>query len=273
MPHARAVVRAPVLLVAVSLVALVLSACSSEQQGTNPDPEQVDSTEVPVLGACRSLTPEDVAQPANATEVVDCSEKHTAETFAIGPLPAKFDDVEYDDPMVGEYAYSVCNEKFAKFLGADESLALRTILSWAWFRPSEGAWADGARWYRCDVVGGSAAATSYTNLPETAEGLLLGRPDDRWLVCARGPSVAEGEKVPCSEPHDWRAVSTIKLGEPADPYPGDRLVEVRSRDYCSEQVNAWLNYPARYEYGFTWFHEAEWEAGNRRSVCWAKTSE
>ena len=24
---------------------------------------------------------------------------------------------------------------------------------------------------------------------------------------------------------------------------------------------------------FTWFHEPEWIAGNRRSVCWAKTSQ
>lgn len=252
---------------------LVLTACGSEPQGTNPDPDQIDSTEVPELGACRTLTPEDVAQPANATETVPCTEKHTAETFAIGPLPEKFDDVEYDDPAVGEYAYQVCSEKFAKFLGADESLVLRTVLSWAWFRPSKDAWENGARWYRCDVVGGSSASTTYAPLPETAKGILLGRPDDRWLICARGASVAAGEKVPCSEPHDWRAVTTIKLGEADDPYPGDRLVEVRTRDYCSESVSAWMNYPAKFEYGFTWFHEAEWEAGNRRSVCWARTSE
>ena len=85
--------------------------------------------------------------------------------------------------------------------------------------------------------------------------------------------VAEGTKVPCTEPHQWRAVTTIKLGEPDDPYPGDRIVEVTSRDYCSDSVGAWLNYPVDYQFGYTWFHEAEWQAGNRRSVCWAKTSD
>ncbi len=25
--------------------------------------------------------------------------------------------------------------------------------------------------------------------------------------------------------------------------------------------------------GYTWFHEAEWNAGNRRSVCWARTAQ
>ena len=46
-----------------------------------------------------------------------------------------------------------------------------------------------------------------------------------------------------------------------------------TRDYCSKSVGAWLGYPVDYDYGYTWFHEPEWDAGNRRSVCWAKTSQ
>ncbi len=56
-------------------------------------------------------------------------------------------------------------------------------------------------------------------------------------------------------------------------YPGDRVAETRTRDFCSKSVGAWLNYPVDYDYGYTWFHEAEWKAGNRRSICWAKTKE
>ena len=199
------------------------------------------------------LTPADVDQPANATRTVDCNDKHTAETFATGDLPDEFDDVAYDDEAVGEYAYRTC--------------------SWVWFRPSEKAWDDGARWYRCDVVGGNASSEEYRPLPPTAKGLLLGRPDDRWLVCAVGETVAAGEKVPCAQDHDWRAATTIKLGEPEDTYPGDEVVASRTKAFCANSIKAWLNYPARFEYGFTHFHEAEWQAGNRRSVCWAKTSE
>jgi hypothetical protein len=66
-------------------------------------------------------------------------------------------------------------------------------------------------------------------------------------------------------------VTTVKLGEPKDSYPGDRLSEVRSRDFCSDSVGAWMNYPVEYDFGYTWFHKAEWEAGSRRSVCWART--
>ena len=268
MTHARAAIAAA--LVAV----VVLAGCATEPQGRNVDPDQVDSTEIPELGACRMLTPADVEQPANATRTVDCEDKHTAETFAIGELPDDFDDAEYDDREVGEFAYRTCTHKFERFLGAaDESLVLRTIVSWAWFRPSENAWADGARWYRCDVIGGSAASAEYRPLPTTAKGLLLGRPDDRWLVCAVGETVAEGEKVPCAQEHDWRAATTIKLGEPEDKYPGDAVVASRTKAFCANSIKAWLNYPARFEYAYTHFHEAEWQAGNRRSVCWAKTSE
>ncbi|MEZ5193739.1 MAG: hypothetical protein R2734_15400 [Nocardioides sp.] len=66
-------------------------------------------------------------------------------------------------------------------------------------------------------------------------------------------------------------MTTIKLGEPGDPYPGGRVVEVRTRDFCSTSVGVWLNYPVDYDFAYTWFHEAEWKAGNRRSVCWART--
>ena len=252
---------------------LAFSACSEQDQGSNTDPGQVDSVEIPELGVCRMLTPDDVAEASNATETVECAAPHTAQTYAVGPLPDGFDDVDYESGELGEFAYRTCADKFEKFIGADESLVLRTIVSWAWFRPSEKAWDDGARWYRCDIVGGSEDSETFVELPETSQGLLQGRPNDRWLVCGDGATVAESAKVPCRQEHQWRAVTTIKLGEPNDPYPGDRVVEVTTRDYCSDSVGAWLNYPVEYEYGYTWFHEAEWKAGNRRSVCWAKTTE
>ncbi len=257
--------------VAAVLVALsLLTACGEDPSA---DSDQVDSVETPELGACRLLTPDEVAQPSNGTKTVDCSEPHTAQTFAVGQLPDRLDDADYDDDSMGEFAYRTCSTKFQEFLGADVSVAMRTIVSWAWFRPSESAWEKGARWYRCDIVGGGEQSEEYVELPETAEGLLAGRPKDEWMVCVAGDAVAGSPRIPCSAEHDWRAVTTIKLGDPADAYPGDRQVEVTTRDFCSDSVGAWLNYPIDYDFAYTWFHEAEWQAGNRRSVCWAKTVE
>jgi hypothetical protein len=257
--------RVALFVAAAALVAsAVLAGCGSD------DAEPADE-QPPELGACRMLTPEDVEHPSNTTDPVDCASPHTAETYAVGELPASFDDADYDDGDLGAWAYATCSDAFRKFLGADDSLVMRTIVSWAWFRPTEGAWDAGARWYRCDVVGGGEQSKEYVELPTTAKGLLLGRPQDRWLVCADGPTVAGSVKVPCNEPHQWRAVTTISLGDSDDEYPGDRVVEVKTRDFCSDSVGAWLSYPVDYDFGYTWFHEAEWDAGNRRSVCWAKT--
>jgi hypothetical protein len=242
---------------------LTVTGCSDATAGSTEKP--------PTLGACRVLTPEDVAEPSNDTEPVECSEPHTAETFAIGELPSTFDDTKYDDPALGAWAYKTCSKAFESFLGADESLVMRTVVSWAWFRPSQDAWDDGARWYRCDVVGGGEQSKEYVELPDTAKALLTGPPHDEWMVCADGATVAGSVKVPCTEPHQWRAVTTISLESLGEKYPGDRLVEVTTRDFCSKSGRAWLNYPVGFDYGYTWFHLAEWEAGNRRSVCWAKT--
>ena len=255
------------------IAAAMLSGCGPVDQGTNVDPDQLDAVEAPELGACRMLVPDDVAKSSNATRTVPCSERHTAETYAVGPLPDRFQDASYDSKELGLFAYNACASAFQKFLRADESLVMRTVLSWAWFRPSKDAWDDGARWYRCDVVGGGEESTEFVALPESAKGLLLGRPKDRWMVCATGPSVAGNGKVPCNQRHTWRAVTTIKVGLDTEDYPGDRLVEVKTKEFCSDSVGAWMNYPVDYDFAYTWFHEAEWEAGNRRSVCWARTDQ
>ncbi len=267
MPYLTRAARAAV----VPLFALLLAGCTPDDQGSNLDPEQVDAVTAPELGACRRLTPDDVTQTSNATRAVDCTEKHTSETYAVGRLPTEFDDAAYDAKDLGIFAYQRCSEGFQEFVGADESLAMRTVVSWAWFRPSEKAWQDGARWYRCDVVGGGDQTEEYLDLPVTAEGLLTERPD-AWLVCVDGPTV-NGMKLSCDQPHTWRAVTTIKLGQLGDTYPGDSVVEQRTRDFCSESVGAWLNYPVDYDFGFTWFRAGEWSAGNRRSVCWARTDQ
>lgn len=247
---------------------LLATGCTAR---ADEDPAQVDAVRAPEVGACRMLTPSDVKEPTNATRVVACTEPHTAETYEVGELPAEIASKSYDDPAIAAWATEACRTRLAKFLKADESLMMRTVVSPVWFGPSKKAWGDGARWYRCDVVGGGPQSEEYLALPQTTRGLLDGRPNDLWMVCASGPTVEEAVKAPCTEPHDWRAVSTIKLGEPGDPYPGDQVVQERSHDFCSDQVAAYLGYPVAFDMGITWFGEDKWQAGNRRSVCWART--
>lgn len=255
------------LIVGTVLTGTALAGCS------NPfhDDDESDALTPPALGICRVLAAADLEKPTNVSAHIPCSEDHTAQTFATGELPAST-GAGYGDRRHGKYVHATCQKAFRTFLGADESLAMRSQLSWAWFRPSELGWDRGARWYRCDVVGGPADATRLRNLPTDAQGLFAKDQPDAWLTCAFGESVATSTKIPCTEKHTWRAVTTIKVGEPEDPYPGDRIVQVRSRDYCQDSVGGWLGYPPEYDFGYTWFREDRWAAGNRRSICWSKTT-
>lgn len=250
-------------LAALFCAAGVLSGC-----GSGPS----DRLTPPRLGACRDLIAKDVNAHTDDTSAVPCRERHTAQTFLTGTLPASTGSA-YVDKRHGKYVYDTCTTAFAKFLGADDSLVLRIRLSWSWFRPSENAWKKGARWFRCDVVGAPDGARRLTPLPRVTKGLFQGRPAQKWFACARGNTFAGSTRVACSRPHEWRAIATVKLGGPEDPYPGDRISQVHSRDYCSDQVGAWMHYAPDYEYGYTYFHAAEWRAGNRRAVCWARTDQ
>ena len=64
-------------------------------------------------------------------------------------------------------------------------------------------------------------------------------------------------------------MSAVSIGKKRDRWPGSRLVEIRSRDFCSDWVGAWTNYSLDYEYAYTWFGKDDWASGNRMSVCWA----
>lgn len=258
--------RALVLLSCTVVVGSLLAAC-----GGKPGPS--DRVTSPRLGSCRDLTAADLDERTNDDAPVTCSARHTAQTFAVGTLPART-GTKYDDPRHGRLVYARCSEAFRRYLGADDSLALRIQLSWAWFRPSEAGWKKGARWYRCDVVGGPEDAEVLKPLPKQLRGLLAkAGPAERWMTCSRGSTLATGTKVPCSKPHDWRAVTAVKVGLPDEEYPGDPVVRARSRERCSDWVGAWSGYAPNYDFAYTWYHEAEWEAGNRRSVCWARTKQ
>ena len=230
-----------------------------------------DTLKPPSNGICRVLTLADLAQRVNDGAPVPCSIPHTAQTYAVGTFPASL-GTNYQAGAVGAFAYHVCAPAFESYLGATDSLVLRVQLSWAWFGPTPGAWKRGARWFRCDLVGAPPDQSSITDIPENPRNLLVGFPPDQWLTCATGAVFSSRSEVSCAQPHTWRAVTAIKLGQPNDPYPGDHLSQIRANNYCSDAIAAYFDYAATYEFGYTVFHEAEWKAGNRRALCWAKTT-
>ena len=212
---------------AVLLATLLLLAGCTEEQGSNTDPDQVDSVEAPELGACRMLTPEDVAQPSNATRTVDCcGAAHRADVRRRRPARrARRRGVRRRGARRASPT-ATCAEKFEKFLGADESLVLRTIVSWAWFRPvGEGLGRGrplvplrhrrrrrperGVRRAPADRRGPAARAGSTTDWLVCADGAERGR--GRQGAVHRGAPVAGGH-------HD----QARRAGRPLPGRPGRR---------------------------------------------------
>jgi hypothetical protein len=255
------------------LLAVLLSGCEPDKVVPGVPDKPAADVSAPDNGLCRDLDVDAVAAPSDDTDPVACAKQHTAETFYVGSFDKDATkDTEYDDASLGETVARTCGPRYTRFTGATDSLALRTVVTWAWWRPSEEAWKDGARWFRCDVISRSTAK-ALAPLPRTTKGLLLGIPNARWMVCADGPKVADAPRVACTEKHTWRAVSAVSVGKKHDPWPGSRLVEVRSRDFCSDWVGAWSNYSLDYEFAYTWFGKDDWASGNRLTVCWARTEE
>jgi len=243
--------------------ALLLSACGATTAS--------DRTTPPRDGACRNLRTAQLTQHTDDTPARSCTRTHTAQTYVVGSFPASVGG-GYRSRAAVAYVYRTCRKGFLDELDIDDALALRVDLSWVWFGPSHKGWDAGARWFRCDIVGGADDDTRLRPLPARLGTLFHGLPPDTWMRCRSGDDFTRATPVPCSAPHTWRAVSAIKLGDADDPYPGDHFSQVRARDYCADAVIAWLDYPPTYAYGYTTFHRAEWEAGNRRALCWAGTT-
>ena len=88
---------------------LTLGACTAVGGGS----DEPVSTEPPEVGACRMLAPEDIQRTSNDTAPVDCAEKHTAETFAVGEFPAAVAGDDLDDPALGAYVFPRCRRSSA----------------------------------------------------------------------------------------------------------------------------------------------------------------
>ena len=152
---------------------------------------------------------------------------------------------------------------------------MRTIVSWAWFRPSEKAWDKGARWYRCDVVGGGEESKDVRRAAahRRRAARRSSPPTTTWMVCVNGASVQRraedlvhrDAQLACGHHDQGRRPGGPLPRRPARRGDHPRLL-------LATRSGAWLGYPPEYDFGYTWFHEGEWKAGNRRSVCWAATT-
>lgn len=197
----------------------------------------------PSVGQCRALTDAVVPKASDSTPAIDCSQKHTAQTYYVG----RFNGSKEDNTYAGE----VCSEHLAAGLGLSQKQVVLTAYQVLFFAPTSAQWSAGQRWFRCDVA--LLAGTHVLPLPTDLTPNPL---PDSLAACLD----QKGETTPCDQTHVLRASGTYTLTGPT--LPSRAKAQAQGRAQCP-QGSAY----------FTWPNEAaEYKAGLRTGVCWSVDS-
>jgi Septum formation len=278
---------------AVGLALVALTACSNagdlvesgdqpseaseptgEPSKTKRDPEGAPAPEV---GACRNLTLADIEPPTNDDAEVACTKPHTSVTYHVAEWPKKLADAAsgVDDQRLSNYVYEACDRTWRRTVGGSLEEWNTSIVSWAWYRPTKRQFADGAHWFRCDLVAGQNTSR-LEPLPRKVDGMLDGSFPDRYQACwtkvfSDKPKVDEGELTSCAHKHQQRAVGVVRIGKRNTPYPGEQKAFDRSNNRCGDLVAQWRGNPRPGDYGLQWPRRSNWKDGDRHATCWAVT--
>ena len=272
-------------LAAVLVAAVVLTGCSGGDASRSADPPSTSPTasatptptplptqtatslpppEPPERGACYRLDVTEALAPTNDSRTVRCRRAHTSQTFRVGRLKLRAGDreIEVDSGRAQRQARDACTAGLGRFLEADAERLRLSTLTTVWFTPTLEEAAAGGRWFRCDVIA-TVGGRRLLPLPRRVPGSL-----DAFALCATSePGRPDSRRVPCSQPHAWRALATVDI--PGAAYPSaDRAADAMAGT-CRDVARAAAPDPL----DFTWSEErptrAQWRTGQRYGICWA----
>ncbi|HEU4514462.1 MAG TPA: septum formation family protein [Nocardioidaceae bacterium] len=239
-----------------------------------PSPEPVvlpAQARPPRDGACYRIGFEEATAPTNDDDPVRCTGRHTARTFFVGRLDTVVDGhlLAVDSRVAQEQVAQACPRRLARFTGGTARERRLSRLEAVWFSPTLEQSDLGASWFRCDVVA-LGRGKSLAPLPRGLRG-VLDRPGalDRVGLCGTAEPGSRGfERVICSRPHAWQAVTTIDIT--AGPtYPGVGAVREAGEERCRDLVAETSGSPEEFRYGWEWPTRDQWRSGQRYGFCWA----
>jgi hypothetical protein len=249
-----------------------------ESARTQPTNDKPDEPGEPEVDACHRLSVADIEPATNDDPAVPCTKPHTAVTYYVGEWPKRLVKKArgVGDRQLTNYVYDKCDRRWRRTVGGSLEAWTTSIVSWAWYKPTKGEFADGAHWFRCDLVAGQHTGR-LEKLPRNVDGLLDGDFSDRYRACwtrefSDKPNVDEGVLTSCARNHQQRAVGIVRIGKRKAPYPGERKAFDRSNDRCGDVVAQWRGDPKPGEYGLQWPRREHWKDGDRHATCWAVTT-
>jgi hypothetical protein len=207
----------------------------------------------PKVGECHALTVKDIRGASETKKPVPCSEPHTTVTVAVVQATKATTSAKGDARTfaVGE----ACGPGFTKALGSDSKTRAKTLYSLAWFNPTKGQKAKGAKWLRCDVT---LTAANHAFSIKGKQPLLDDGPTKAELACGR---LAGGEKaawifVPCSTKHQFVLTDLIAAA------PGTSYTDAEKAAKKACLLKGGL---------YSWSHADQWGIGDRWYSCWEST--
>lgn len=233
-----------------------------------PRPTHAVAAPEPRAGACHTLTYQQALASTAPSAEVPCTRTHTAQTYAVGRIDDVVDGhlLAVDSTRVQHQVASSCPASLPGYLGRSADALRLTMLRAVWFTPTLDQAAAGARWYRCDVV----VLSGSTLAPLTAplKGVLSSPRAGQYAMCGTAKPGAPGfQRVPCSAPHTWKALSVVPLA--AGPYPGQQAVQAAGTAQCQQAAANTAPNALDYQWGYDWPSAQQWAAGQTYGVCWA----
>jgi Septum formation len=234
----------------------------------------VPPPDAPKVGECRKLTYTDIGLYSNDTLPSDCKDPHTSFTFSVPTLPADiaFEGVQIKNDAVQTAASQACRDAFMHYIGGSAATRALSRLTVTYFLPDQQGFDAGAHWVRCDVIA-IQSSNSLGDLPNELAG-ILNDPSvlTKYGVCSRGtPGDASSLLVMCTQDHDFRALTAIRLGELDAPYPGEH-VAAGHKGECEDFVANALGVTGGFTYAWTYPSSGDWADGQRFGYCWNESS-
>lgn len=249
------------------------STASTPTQTPQPTKHQPEpTTPVPNVSECRPFTDSAVLSGItdSSPDIVDCGDRHNTQTVyvetATGPLKRLLAD--RDTTAIFDKMLPVCRARLASWTGSTVPRLSRTLYGVLVGIPSAEDIDRGASWIRCDVwLSGDDDLP--TSLPEQTRGTLSDETTD-FDVCTVG-TFTDGSinTRPCSLSHEYRGISSIRLGDPTESYPGQPAIRKVLARRCPGEALTYLGSSARS--GYTFPLRTQWQSSTGFGVCYALT--
>ncbi len=221
---------------------------------------------LPKVGYCYDTTKPQFRDQRDGSFPVECSSRHTAETFAVFrvgsfPRPSEINKVWRD-----------CQPLFRRYVGAPATLSK---LDLALILPSDDQIAEGQDWIRCDAIQ-KEHYNARVGAPRTGSlqaSLTSGVPREFRGCVKHWPKIDQAVTfTSCDERHQAQLIpESLFFGPPDAPFPGVETTQRKSKQFCEDVFQTYV--PETRNYYYYYPTADSWKSGSHNSTCWALDTE